>query len=159
MHWTNFRNWCRWRSADGSPTSSRSIGGRRMAPDRSQYRLTLGIQSKRCRQLSFPVRSFLQTWPKKKWQGSSSTMTVARTGLTWISCQCFTCQWSRKTVLARGSCFVWFTAGSFGRPQCRLFCRESSCYVLGHRSILHVAEQRHGGPAKLVGACHAKAHV
>ena len=32
---------------------------------------------KSCRQLSFPVRSFFQRWPKKKWQGSSSALTVA----------------------------------------------------------------------------------
>ena len=35
------------------------------------------IQSKRYRQLAFLVRSFLQTWPNKKWQGSSSATTVA----------------------------------------------------------------------------------
>ena len=31
-----------------------------------------------------PVRSFLQTWPRKKWQGSSSATTVARTGLVLL---------------------------------------------------------------------------
>ena len=34
-------------------------------------------QPKKCPQLSFPVRSFLQTRPEKKWQGSSSATTVA----------------------------------------------------------------------------------
>ena len=38
---------------------------------------TVRIQSKRCRKLSFLVCCFLQTWPKKKWQGSSSVTTVA----------------------------------------------------------------------------------
>ena len=33
---------------------------------------------------TLPVRSFLQTWPKKKWQGSSSATIVARTKLVLL---------------------------------------------------------------------------
>ena len=113
----------RWRSTIGSPTSSRSI------PLSTKFEYPTKKDVDNCR---FPSVHSCKDGRRRSGKARRRPRQWLVQGLhscARISCLCFTCQWSRKTVLARGSCFVRFTAGFLGRLQCRLFCRESGCHV------------------------------